>query len=81
MNDAVADLYFLVLVHERLADVGIVSVFQRRAADQRRPVGNRFLARGQRKIFASWQYRRGRADRAHRRHVNVLRGQSDQRAG
>ncbi len=38
MNDAVADFHFLVFVHERLGDVGIVAVFDCRTTDERRPI-------------------------------------------
>ena len=46
MNDAVANLYFLVLVHERFGDVRIVPVLRRGTTDERRPVRNRFLLCG-----------------------------------
>src|ERR687892_329508 len=38
MNNAVADFYFFVLVHERLGDVGIVSIFDRGTTDEGRPI-------------------------------------------
>ena len=80
MNDAVADFYFLVFVHERFGDVGIVTVLDRGATDKRRPIRNRLLLRGGRKIFAGRKNRRGGANCAHRRHKNVLRGDGDNRA-
>src|SRR5258707_3589663 len=81
MNYAVTDLYFLFLAHEGFADVGIVSVLERRPANQCRPIGDGLLARSQGKIFAGWEYRSGGADRTHRRHINMLRRQRDERAG
>src|SRR6266571_6286231 len=81
MNHAIADLHFLVLVHERFADVGIVSVPERGAPDQGRPVRNGFLACGQGKIFTGRQNRRGRTNRTNRRHVDMLRRQGNESAG
>jgi len=43
MNDAVADPYFLVFVHERFRDIRIMPVFDCRPADKRRPIRNRLL--------------------------------------
>ena len=81
MNNAVADFHFLVFVHERLGDVGIMAVLDRGAADERRPIRNRLFLRRRGKIFTRRKDRRGGANRAHRRHVNVLRGDGDERAG
>ena len=79
MNNAVADLYFLVLVHERLCDVGIMAVPGRRTTNERRPIRNRFLLCRSRKIFARREDWCGCTNCAHRCHVNVLRGNSDKR--
>ena len=81
MNHSIADFHFLLLVHEGFADVGVVPVAQRRAADKRRPVGDRLLLFSRRKILAGREDRRGRADRAHRRHVDMLGGKGDERTG
>ena len=78
MNDAVADLHFLVLVHERLAHIRVVAVLERGTANQRGPIRNGFLALRQRQIFSSRQHWRGGANRADWRHVNVLSGQRDE---
>ena len=80
MNQAVVDFYFLILVHERLGDIGIVPVLDRRTTDEGRPIRNRFFFRGGGKIFACRKNRRGCANGAHGRHVNVLRGDGDERA-
>src|SRR6185436_6006724 len=48
-------------------------------ANERRPVGDRFLAHRNRQIFTGGQHRRRRADGADRRHVNVLSRKRDQR--
>ena len=77
MNDPVADFYFLVLVHERLGDVGIVPALDRGTTDERRPIRNRFLFCRRRKIFARREDGRGRANCADRRHEDVLCGKSD----
>ena len=81
MNHAIADLHFLVLVHERLADIGIMFVPNGSAANEGGPIRNCFLPFSGRKIFARRQHGRGRADRAYWRHVNVLGGERDERAG
>ena len=81
VDDAVADFHFLLLVHEGFADVGVVAVAISRAADQGGPIGDRFVARGDAQIFAGGFDRRGGADGAHGRHVNVLGGESDEGAG
>ena len=38
MNDAIADFHFLVSIHERLCDVGVVPILNRGTTDQRRPI-------------------------------------------
>ena len=80
VNDAVADFYFLIFVHEGFGDIGVVSVLDRRATDKRRPIRNRLLLGGCRKIFTGRKNRCRGANGAHRRHKNVLRGDSDNRA-
>src|SRR5438874_10796197 len=79
MDHSVADLNFFLFVHERFAHVRIVSVFHRGAANQRRPIRNRFLALGQRKVLARWQDWRCRPDGAYRSHVNVLSSKRGER--
>ena len=51
------------------------------AADQRRPVGDRLVLLRRRQIFAGRKNGRGRPNRADRRHVNMLGGKRDERAG
>ena len=81
MHDAVADLYFLVLVHERLGKIGIMAVLDRRATDERRPIRNRLLLGRSGKIFTRRENWRGGANGAHWCHVNVLRSDGDDRTG
>ena len=51
MDYAIADFDFLVLVHEGFGDIGIMSVLDRRAAEQCGPIRNGFLFRRSREIF------------------------------
>ena len=81
MHNAVADFHFLVLVHERLADIRVVSVLTGRVADECRPIGNRFLSDGLGKILSRGKDGRGGPDGADRRHINVFGGKSDERSG
>ena len=81
MNDAIADLHFLVLAHERLAQIGIVSVADGGAANEGRPVRNGLVALRRGQIFAGWKHRSSRTDRTDRRHINMFCGKSDERAG
>ena len=81
MNDAVADFYFFILVHERFCKIGIMAVLDRGATNERRPIRNRLLPGGGGKIFARGQNRGRGADGAHRRHVNVLCCDGDERTG
>src|SRR5207247_2118285 len=69
----------LIFVYECLGDVGMVSVFDRGATDERRPIRNRLLPGGGGKIFARGKDRGGGANCAERRHKNVLRGDGDNR--
>src|SRR4029077_2664214 len=80
VNDAVTDFYFLIFVHKGFGDIGVVTVLDRRATDKRRPVRNRLLLGGCRKIFTGGKNRRRGANGAYRRHKNVLRGDGDNRA-
>ena len=58
-----------------------MAVLDGRASDECRPIRNRFfLCRGG-QIFARRKDRCSRANCAHRRHVNVLRGDDNERAG
>src|SRR5690242_2639369 len=52
VHNAVPDFHFLVLVHERLTDIRVVSVLTGRVADECRPIGNRFLSDGLGKILS-----------------------------
>jgi hypothetical protein len=52
MNNAITDLYLLVLIHERFGDVRIVSVPGCGPANERRPIGNRFLLCRTGKVFS-----------------------------
>src|SRR5205809_902157 len=40
MDDTTPDFHFLVFVHERFANIWIVTIANGRGADERRPVGN-----------------------------------------
>src|SRR5438128_5949 len=79
VDQTVSNSSFLVLVHERFANIGIVRVASRGAANERGPIRDRFLARGRRKVFAGRQNGGGGSDRAHRRHVDMLCGERDDR--
>ena len=79
MNDTVADFYFLILVHECLGYVGVMSVLDRRTSNERRPVRNCLLFGGSGKVLARRKDRRCSANRAHWRHKNVLRGNGNNR--
>ena len=81
MDDAVAELHFLLLVHEGLADLRVMAVTLRGAADHGRPIGDGLVLHRGGKILTRRLHRRGGADRADRRHVNVTRGQGDERPG
>ena len=72
MHDAVADFHFLLLVHERFAEIGIVSVATGRCCG-RAPTNRKSFCRVRlRAVFAGGKNRRGRADGADRRHINML---------
>src|SRR5437762_9477988 len=80
VDDAVADFYFLLFVHECLGEVGIMAVLDGRASNECRPIRNRFfLCRG-RQIFARRKNRCSRANCAHWRHVNMLCCDNNERA-
>ncbi len=81
MHNAVADFYFLLFIHERLGEVGIMAVLDGRASDECRPIRNRFFLCCGGQIFACRKDRCSRTNCADRRHVNVLRGDDNERAG
>src|SRR5436305_13534193 len=81
VHNAVADFHFLVLIHERLPDIRVVSVLTGGVADERRPIGNRFLSDCFGQVLSGGKDGRGSPDGADRRHVNMFGGKSDERPG
>ena len=81
MHDAVANFHFLFLVHERLPEIGIVSVATGHAADERGKIGNSFVAFRFGQVLSGGENRRSGADRADRRHINMFGGKGNERAG
>ena len=81
VNDAIADFYFLLLVHEGFADVGVVTVAERCTANERRPIRDRLLFFSRRQILTGRENRRRGADRTDRRHVDVPGRERDERTG
>ena len=81
VHDAVTNFHFFFLVHERFAKIGIVSVAAGHAADERGKIGNSFIAFRLGQVLSGGENRRGGADGADRRHINMFGGKGNERAG